>query len=410
MRPWEEALRAVMSRVREDDGAIDVSDPEDETEHEAAAGDEDAFEPEEEVDVLPPQQKGFYLTPRQTLMAVAGVLALLLLALILYLVWLSLPADFTKKGGEPVAGLIPELTLYGPGRGDQPRFSRPMGASWDPAGERIYVADTENNRIVVFTKRGRYITEFGGHGIAKPLAGSRRTWNPGELNYPTDVAVANNGDVYVADFYNDSISQFTADGKFIRRFPSPYRPTGRGSSGQDGGGIAVTSVAVDRDKVYATDTYQVFVFSRKGKLLEQFGMPGAGPVGLDHPGGIAVDNRGDIYVSDSNHNRVKRYTADGKLVWEAGQQISDLRKETNNPFVLPRGLTVMRDGAILVADPLGQQLVKLDESGKVIADYGARGVEQGALNFPNDVSSQRNKVLLADRGNNRVQVVRLTNR
>jgi DNA-binding beta-propeller fold protein YncE len=285
-----------------------------------------------------------------------------------------------------------------------------MGVAWSQDGTRMYVADARNNRICVFDDKGKPVMEFGGLGVAKPLEGAARTWDPGELSYPVDVAVDEEGQVYVADFYNDSVSVFDDKGGFVRRFPDPYKPTGRGSSGSDGGGIAVTSVAVRGDRVYATDTYQVFVFDKNGGLIEQFGKPGMGPDGLDHPGGIAVDRDGKIYVSDSNHNRVIAYTPEGRPLWVTGRPVSGLKSQTENPFVLPRGLTITSDGSIIVADPLAQQLVKLDEDGKVVAQYGVRGTSEGQLNFPMDVASNSDLLLVADRQNERAQVVKLSTR
>lgn len=380
------------------------------TDQDFVHAEEDEWPAEQDAEPPASRGRGLYLTPKQVFVGFAVVLGVILLLLIAYLIWLLLPADFTQRGGQAQAGIQPVFSIYGPGTGNQPRFSSPMAAAWGK-GDRIYVADTKNNRIVAFSGSGRYQFQFGGFGIAKPLAGSAVTWKPGLLDYPTGIATdPDNGDVYVADFYNDSISVFDADGTFLRRFPDPNKPTGRGSSGANGRGIAVTAVAVANGKVYATDTYQVFVFDKQGNVLQQFGMPGAAPTDLDHPNGIAADSRGRIYVSDSNHNRVTAFSADGRVLWITGQKVSALMKESTNPFVLPRGLTILRDGSILVADPIGQQLLKLDDSGKVVATFGARGSDPGQLNFPNDVSARGDLVVVADRENNRAQVVRLQNR
>lgn len=371
------------------------------------------YEPEEDGashEPAPPAPRGIYITPRQTFSGLAIALAVILVVLLGYLWWLSRPANFTETGGEKKPGVEPILSIYGPGRGEKPRLSSPMGVAWG-IKDRIYVADSANSRVTVFGKEGDFLFQFGGFGIAKPLEGAAATWKPGLLDYPTDVAVDHkNGDVYVADFYNDSISVFTEAGKFIRRFPDPQKPVGRGSSGADGKGIAVTAVAVANGKVYATDTYQVFVFATNGTLLRQFGMPGLDPGQLDHPNGIAADSRGRIYVSDSNHNRVQAFGPDGKHLWTTGTKLSDLQKETENPFVLPRGLAVDTDGTILVADPLGQSIVRLSENGAVLATYGTRGSAAGEFNFPNDLDVRDGQVLVADKENDRVQLVKLTSR
>lgn len=350
---------------------------------------------------------GLYLGARQAYTALAAVLAFVLVALIIYLVYLLWPQSFVTKGGQTKYGLKPVMSIQGPGRGDQPIFGQPMGAAWGEDG-RIYVADTRNSRIVAFDNQGRYLYAFGGSGIAKPLPGYPVTWKPGLLNYPVAVDVDRaTGDVYVADFYNNVIEVFDAKGKWLRRFPDPNKPVGKGSGGFEGGGIAVTDVAVLDGKVYATDTYQVFVFDRWGHLLEQFGRPGQGPDGLDHPNGIAATRDGTIYVADSNHNRVSAFSAKGEPKWNAGVRTLDTLQETKNAFVLPRGVAVLVDGSIVVADPLAMQLVQLGEDGAILASFGKRGTGPAQFNFPNDVDAQGNLLLVADRGNNRVQVVEL---
>ncbi len=54
----------------------------------------------------------------------------------------------------------PVLAIPGPGKGDAPEFARPLAAAWAPNGD-IYVSDTGNGRICVFTGAGRFVREFG---------------------------------------------------------------------------------------------------------------------------------------------------------------------------------------------------------------------------------------------------------
>ncbi|MGE0083825.1 MAG: PKD domain-containing protein [Desulfococcaceae bacterium] len=74
-------------------------------------------------------------------------------------------------------------------------FSSPLGIAADNA--HIYIADSENHRIVKFTLSGTFVSAFGKKGTS-----------PGFLNTPTDMAVASDGKIYVSDKYNNRIQVF----------------------------------------------------------------------------------------------------------------------------------------------------------------------------------------------------------
>ncbi|MDP2182335.1 MAG: hypothetical protein Q8K99_07180 [Actinomycetota bacterium] len=358
--------------------------------------------------LIPPQKpRGFHLTPRQSFLLLAGVLATMLVGLIVYLLMFLSPAGFTRSGGDVKNGIKPLLTINGPGRGEKPDFDRPLGVAFGSGG-RIYVVDTGNNRVCVFSKGGRFLFEFGGFGVAKPLPGAKETWTEGSMNFPIGIDVDSDGDVYVANFRNDQIDVYDEDGKWLRRFPDPKLSVGRGASGQDGLGVACTDVAVRGDEVYVTDTYQVIVFKRDGTFLRQFGMPGSGPTGLDHPNGIDVGSDGTVYVSDSNHNRVMAFEKNGKPMWQLGEQVSDTTTETTDyDFGLPRGLTVLDSGAIVVVDAFEFALATVSSEGKLLGRYGTRGVEPGQFNFPNGIDDLGKRLAVADKENNRVAILEI---
>ena len=348
----------------------------------------------------------FSLTPRQAYWTLAIVLAIVLIALLIYLLFLLGPHSLVTRGGDAKAGLEPVLVIEGPGTGSAPTFSRPLGAALAPDG-RIYVSDTGNNRVVVFSPTGRYLFEFGGLGVAKPAPGVDATWAEGTLNFPVGIDVGENGDVYVADFRNDQIQVFDAEGKFLRRFPDPTTVVGKGASGQDGTGIAVTDVEVHGDKIYATDAYQIVVFSTKGALLGQFGRPGSGVGELDRPNGIAVAPNGTVYVSDSNNNRIVAFGPDGGPLWTSGQPVDDIEGAVDYTFALPRDIAYGEELGLIVVDAFEFSLVQLTTGGTVVASYGERGTEPAQLNFPNGIDVEGNRLLVADKENNRVQLLEL---
>ena len=68
----------------------------------------------------------------------------------------------------------------------------------------VYVVDSGNARIQVFTPQGRFVRQFGSYGSGK-----------GQFIHPFDLAVDNAGNVYVVDDTADTVSKFSASGKLI---------------------------------------------------------------------------------------------------------------------------------------------------------------------------------------------------
>lgn len=311
----------------------------------------------------------------------------------------------TEPPGEGIR-LVPLIMITGPGEGAKPRFSKPLGVAFGPGGV-VVVSDTGNDRVCVFDSRGKYVREWGGLGVAKPLPGYQKTWVPGLLNYPAGIDVTDDGRVFVADFRNDQIAEFDLDGGPLAVFPDSLRVVGRGGSGQDGTGIAVTDVVVEGDRVFATDTYQVFEFTAEGEYVGQFGRPGRGPSDLDHPNGVAVQGDGSVVVADSNHMRIACFTPAGVPRWAAPSWDASDAVQQKGPFGLPRGLTEAPNGMTLVADAVNHELVIVDGSGRVVDRVGERGIRPGEFNFPADVDWADDLIAVADKENDRVQILRI---
>ncbi|MBS3956583.1 MAG: 6-bladed beta-propeller [Clostridiales bacterium] len=356
---------------------------------------------------------GIARTPLR-LQPLAWLSLLLGIALVVLLVVLALllnPRALVTEGGAPVGGIEPILLIEGPGRGEAPAFNRPLDVAFG-INDRIYVVDSDNNRIAVFSRQGRFLFEFGGFGITKPSPGFEATWEEGLLNFPLGIDIDDDGTVYIADFRNDQIQVFDAEGEFIRRFPDPATRVGAGASGQDGTGIAVTSLAVHDGHVYATDSYQVVVFTTEGEFVRQFGRPGVGPGEFDRPNGIDVTEDGMVVVADSNNSRIQMFTSDGELEWVTGdkRRVTALGASVEDPdavFGLPRGVTVLDDGTIAVVDSFEYDIVLLAPDGRILGRHGQRGVQPGELNLPNGISSSGDLLVVADKENNRIQVLRL---
>ena len=113
---------------------------------------------------------------------------------------------------------IGQFGSYGSGQG---QLDSPWGIGLDKDGN-VFVADWRNDRIQSFTADGEWLASFGKPGtggdtnIVRHHGGLRLVDRTvGEFNRPAGVCVDDYGDIYVADWLNNRVQIFTADGKYI---------------------------------------------------------------------------------------------------------------------------------------------------------------------------------------------------
>jgi DNA-binding beta-propeller fold protein YncE len=142
---------------------------------------------------------------------------------------------FSAKDRKPIV-------MFGkPGTGDG-EFNRAEGLDVD-AQDRIYVADSCNHRIQIFSRDGKWLKTYGkaGRGL-------------GELSYPYDVRVDRAGRQYVCEFGNSRIQ----------------------------------------------------VFGTNNEPLEIIGGPGSKSGQFNNPWSIALDSHGNLFVADAGNHRVQK--------------------------------------------------------------------------------------------------------
>ena len=320
--------------------------------------------------------------------AMWGLFGVVVLLLIAALVWLLVgynPFDVPEpERVTPVSVLI----ITGPGVGDRPVLDRPLGVTWGPRQD-IYISDTGNARVCVFDRRGRFLREVGRVTTSTPAA-----QRSDALSQPAGLAVREDGLLFVADLRGGVVRVYDLKGKQIRALKPPASKDGAPAQRW-----APTDVAVSGDEVYVADAQGVAVFDVRGALKRRY--DSVGGVAFERPYSVDVASDGHVLVSDSLAQRVTSLTASGAPTWTVP------RPTGTQSFALPRGVAFASDGTAFVVDAFMFGFTHLSTKGATIESYGNRGSKPGYFEFPNDVDVSDDLILVADKENDRVQVVRV---
>lgn len=245
----------------------------------------------------------------------------------------------------------------------------------------------------------------------------------GQLNTPRGIAVDNVGNIYVADNRNHRVEKFDSSGNYVSEFDKEGIPEG---------------IAIYNGTVYVVDRNDTNVkeFTTDGRLLFSFGAPGTNTGQLSNPERIAIDNSGNIYVTDtgdiqkfnSKGASISQFLADGKYqcclnvmgvavdisgnVYAADMEFHKIIKfsptgstlaEFNATFSAPdisgtpQDVTVDNTGNIYVADTYDGRVIKLDPVGNPISELAISGVPVG-------LAIKGNQVYVVDIANSRVDM------
>lgn len=210
------------------------------------------------------------------------------------------------------------------GVGAAARFRNPWGVAVDKDGN-VYVADSSNDTIRKVTPDGKVTTlagKAGESGVEDDFGAKAR------LNNPFGVAVGWLGEVYVADSGNNMIRKIQPDGgPMLSMAPIGFQAMKGGSS--DGNLFSVRfsnpqGLVVDwmgpgrRGYVYIADTgngtLRRISFSGTVTTLLQtgdkvtFGEGGKDSVKFSNPGGVGIDESGNLYVADTGANCIRKIT------------------------------------------------------------------------------------------------------
>ncbi|UCC97990.1 MAG: 6-bladed beta-propeller, partial [Phycisphaerales bacterium] len=256
------------------------------------------------------------------------------------------------------------------GTGDG-QFVHPLGIAVDALG-KVYIADGWNQCIQKFTSDGKLLLKWGSWGEGD-----------GQFRSPLSIALDKVGDVYVLD--RSSVQKFTSEGKFLARWTIDL------TAGQ---------ITVDvQGNVYVPDLRgKVAKFDPNWDLVEEWGIAG-GEGQFMEPQGIAVDDNGNMYVTETQRNRVQKFDSRGKFLssWSYPPGVGG----TNFWDAIARAITTDTSGDVYV---LAYSVQKFSANGKLLAKWGEEGKGDGQFHGADSIATDGfGNIYVADTLNHRVQ-------
>jgi uncharacterized protein (TIGR03437 family) len=269
------------------------------------------------------------------------------------------------------AGLIPFVGDGGPATNAPLYF--PVGVVLDAAGS-LYIADSEHVRVRKVGADG-IITTVAGNG-ANRFSGDGGLSASAVLSSPQAVALDAAGDLYIADSGNRRIRRVGSDGIITT-------VAGAGDTGSAGDGGPATSAS------------------------------------LGFLAGVTVDPAGNLLIADPSNNRVRKVTAGGTITTAAGSGVAGFSGDggpaTSASLKSPQAATVDRSGNLCISDSGNQRIRRVSPSGTIttLAGNGTQGFsgEGGAatnatLKSPTgEAADTAGSLYFADRDNQRIRKV-----
>ncbi len=250
-----------------------------------------------------------------------------------------------------------------------------------PLGQVSGVGVDSHNQVFVFHRGIHPILRLDG-ASGKLLA----FWGDGIFGTPHGLTVDQHDNVWATDIGHHQVYKFSHDGQLLMTLGVRDVP---GLDGKHFNKPTAVAVAPNGD-IYVADGYgnsRVAKFSAAGQFLFDWGTKGKGPGQFDTPHGIALDDEGRVYVCDRGNARVQVFSSGGKFLSEWKSE------ELGRPWAIAIGpdhyAYVVDGGDAKPGQPDHDRVIKLDLAGHVLGKWSSFGKYDGQLCWGHDIAVGR---------------------
>jgi len=294
----------------------------------------------------------------------------------------------------------------------------PTGLCFDTAGN-LYIAEYGNSRIRMINTN-EIISTVAGDG-AFGFSGDGGQATNAECNSPEGVAFDTHGNLYIADFYNNCIRMVNTAGIIST-------VAGTGTAGYSGDGGQATGATLYRPAEIAFDTngnmYIADEYNNRIRKVNTAGIistiVGTGIGGyngdgiqattaeLYYPSGLCLDAAGNLYIADSENNRIRMVTIAGIISTIVGNGIAGYSGDGGNATAAelydPCRVTLDATGNIYICDEKNNLIRKVNNIGQAgIPQFGIQNSEFRI--YPNPTTTILNVVLRQAQDDNAILVI-----
>ncbi len=308
------------------------------------------------------------------------------------------------------------------GNGTLASFNTPTAITLDSVGN-LFVADSGNHRIRKITSAG-IVSSLAGSGTAAYVDGSG---TGASFTTPDGLAIDSTGFLFVAEWGSHRIRKVSSAGN-VTTFAgsgtgSFANGTGTLASFNAPYGLCIdaTDILFVADsanhrlrKVTSTGVVTTIAGSGTGAYLDGTGT-GAN---FFNNNGVCIDSLGNLFVADSGNHRIRKVTSSGEVTTFAGSGAASFSDGIGTVAIFnsPYGICVDGSGNLLVSDTYNNRIRKITSSGTVttLAGSGTGTYSDGigtaaSFNLPIGIAIDSTGIIfIADYNNNRIRKITLT--